>query len=124
MSLDKVTTLDDCEITLTDQGQLECIKIKGIDVDGLNITGAWVRFQFCCSEEAFSTVKAAFKHGDDPINAALFGAIFYYENYMPHGHWVMDDGEPGVCTHWDETVVELLSRLFHHLPLSMNDSFE
>ena len=112
MSLDKVTTLDDCEITLNDQGRLECIKIKGMEVDRLNISGAWARFQFGCSEEAFSTVKAAFRQGDNHINAALFGAIFYHENYKPHGHWWMDDGEPGGTTDWDETVRELLNRWF------------
>ena len=124
MSLDKVTTLDDCEVTLTDQGELEFIKIKGIDVEGLNITGAWVRFQFWCSEETFNRVKDAFRQGDDTINAAIFGAIIYHENYMPHGRWWMDDAGPGVTTDWDKTVVELLNRLFHHLPLHTYDSYK
>ena len=124
MNLNKVTTLDDCEVTLDDQGKLESIKIKGNDVEALNITGAWVRFQFCCSEEAFNRVKHAFKLGDDTINAAIFGAIIYYENYMPHGHWWMDDVGLGVTTDWDKTVVELLNRLFNHFPLLIFDSFE
>ncbi len=113
----KVTKLEDCKVTLNDQGKLESIEIHGKTIPlfgGLN--AAWVRFQVSCKPEVFQMVKIAFKYGDDHINAAIFGSIIYYENFMPYGHWRMDV-VPGDTTEWDNTVSELLGRLFGCFPL-------
>jgi hypothetical protein len=115
MSLDKVTKvtkLEDCKVILDDECCIVSIEIHGKDIrlwSGLNAT--WVRMKVSCSKDVYQKVNVAFKHGRDHINAGIFGCIIYYENFMPYGHWHMD-GLPGDTTEWDNTVKELLRRLF------------